>query len=141
MAQVLFYEKPGCINNTRQKKILRQAGHTVVAMNLLTENWTEKGSELRAFFADKPVHEWFNRSAPVIKQGIIDPEKVTAEQAISLMQADPLLIRRPLMQSGSQKMAGFNEQEVMRWIGLATVSSASDLENCPKHHLSQCSHG
>jgi nitrogenase-associated protein len=141
MAQVLFYEKPGCINNTRQKEILRQAGHTVVAMNLLTENWATKENELRSFFADKPVHEWFNRSAPAIKQGIIDPKKVTAEQAISLMQSDPLLIRRPLMQSGNQRMAGFNEQEVMRWLGLATVSIASDAEICSKHHLTPCSHG
>jgi hypothetical protein len=30
MATVHFYEKPGCINNTRQKKILAAAGHEVL---------------------------------------------------------------------------------------------------------------
>ena len=71
MARIVFYEKPGCINNVRQKKLLRQAGHTIVARNLLSENWSADASQLQAFFAGKPVSEWFNRSAPAIKQGLI----------------------------------------------------------------------
>jgi hypothetical protein len=39
MATVTFYEKPGCINNTRQKKLLVAVAHQVVALNLLTEAW------------------------------------------------------------------------------------------------------
>ena len=50
MATVTFYEKPGCINNTRQKKLLAAAGHQVVAKNLLTEVW--QAERLRAFFGD-----------------------------------------------------------------------------------------
>jgi hypothetical protein len=37
MATITFYEKPGCINNTRQKKLIAAAGHQVIAKNLLTE--------------------------------------------------------------------------------------------------------
>jgi len=48
MATVTFYEKPGCINNTRQKKLLAAAGHQVVALNLLTEAW--QPDRLRPFF-------------------------------------------------------------------------------------------
>ena len=40
MATVTFYEKPGCANNTRQKKLLAAAGHQVIAKDLLTEDWT-----------------------------------------------------------------------------------------------------
>ena len=31
MATVTFYEKPGCVTNARQKRMLEAAGHTVVA--------------------------------------------------------------------------------------------------------------
>ncbi|PJC70634.1 MAG: arsenate reductase family protein, partial [Zetaproteobacteria bacterium CG_4_8_14_3_um_filter_59_5] len=48
MALITFYEKPGCINNTRQKKLLKQAGHRLVEMNLLSEPWTAAG--LRPYF-------------------------------------------------------------------------------------------
>ena len=53
MATVTFYEKPGCINNTRQKKLLAAAGHQVEVKNLLTEAW--QAERLRAFFGDMPV--------------------------------------------------------------------------------------
>ncbi len=141
MAQIIFYEKPGCINNTKQKKLLREAGHTVIAKNLLTENWSENPLNLLTFFNEMPVSEWFNRSAPAIKQGIINPEALDTHQAISVMLADPLLIRRPLMQVGSEKRAGFNQQDIEQWIGLSPHRDKTDLENCPRTHETVCEHG
>ena len=131
MAQVDFYEKPGCINNTRQKQLLAAAGHRVEAHNLLTEPWTAQ--RLRGFFGELAVTEWFNRSAPRIKSGEVVPEGCTAEQALALMVDDPLLIRRPLMAVGEERRVGFDPQAVEAWIGLgAETTGNSDLEACPR---------
>jgi nitrogenase-associated protein len=62
MARIVFYEKPGCGNNTKQKVLLAAAGHEVIARNLLTEPWTQE--RLLEFFGARPVAEWFNRAAP-----------------------------------------------------------------------------
>lgn len=64
MAKITFYEKPGCGNNTRQKALLIDAGHEVIARNLLTEPWTAE--QLLVFFNGLPVAEWFNRAASQI---------------------------------------------------------------------------
>ncbi len=141
MAQIIFYEKPGCINNSRQKKLLRAAGHIVVAKDLLAEDWSSSPELLREFFSGKPVAQWFNHSAPAIKQAIINPDTLDEQQAINLMQADPLLIRRPLMQVGCEKMAGFIEQDVDQWIGLSAKQTHDDLESCPKTQQPSCDHG
>jgi nitrogenase-associated protein len=130
MATVYFYEKPGCANNTRQKKLLADAGHQVVALNLLTEAWQE--NRLRAFFGDLAVRDWFNYSAPPLKYGEIDPDSLTEQQALTLMVQNPLLIRRPLMQVGDSLMAGFDQQAVDDWIGLKKVDTGQDLESCPR---------
>jgi len=132
MATVTFYEKPGCINNTRQKKLLAAAGHQVVARNLLTEVWHP--DRLRAFFGTLAVLDWFNYSAPAIKYGEIDPENLTELEALTLMLENPLLIRRPLMQAGDSLMAGFDQQAVNKWIGLQKTGTTStpDLESCPR---------
>lgn len=130
MATVNFYEKPGCINNTRQKKLLAAAGHQVIAKNLLTEGWQPE--RLRAFFGALAVRDWFNYSAPAIKLGEIAPEKLTEQQALALMVENPLLIRRPLIQVGDRLMAGFDQQAVDAWIGLTEIEAAADLESCPK---------
>jgi len=130
MATVTFYEKPGCSNNTRQKKLLAAAGHQVVARNILTEAW--QSERLRAFFGALPVRDWFNYSAPAIKQGEIEPDKLTEQQALALMLENPLLIRRPLMQVGDSLVAGFDQQAVDNWIGLQKIETIVDLESCPR---------
>jgi nitrogenase-associated protein len=129
MATVYFYEKPGCINNTRQQKLLAAAGHQVVALNLLTEAW--QADRLRTFFGEMAVRDWFNYSAPPIKYGEIDPDKLSEQQALALMVYNPLLIRRPLMQVGDSLMAGFDQQAVDKWIGLETTETRQNIESCP----------
>jgi len=110
MAKIRFFEKPGCINNARQKTLLEAAGHTVDARNLLAYHW--KAAELRAFFGDRPIVEWFNLSAPRIKSGEMLPGQLDEGSALTLMSADPLFIRRPLMHSGERRMSGFDPVSV-----------------------------
>jgi nitrogenase-associated protein len=139
MATVTFYEKPGCSNNNRQKKLLAAAGHQVVAKNLITEAW-EPG-RLRAFFGALAVRDWFNYSASSIKHGEFEPDNLTEQEALALMLENPLLIRRPLMQVGDSLMAGFEQQTVDNWIGLQKMEANQDLESCPRTLAqSSCDH-
>lgn len=139
MATVTFYEKPGCANNTRQKKLLEAAGHRVVALNILTEPW--QAERLRMFFGKLAVRDWFNYSAPPIKYGEIDPDQLSEQQALALMVDNPLLIRRPLMQAGDSVMAGFDQQAVDNWIGLQETGTRQDMESCPRLSSStNCGH-
>ena len=130
MAKVIFYEKPGCINNTQQKKILRDAGHDLEVRDLLKQSWTAE--KLRPFFGDLLVVDWFNHTAPAVKSGSVNPESVTEQEAIRLMIEMPLLIRRPLMQVSEECRAGFDIQEVNDWIGLQNFKKDIDLETCPR---------
>lgn len=134
MAHVIFFEKPGCKNNTAQKAALAEAGHEVEARNLLAQPWTE--AALRPFFGDFPVAQWFNPSAPRIKSGEVDPAAMDAAAALAMMLADPLLIRRPLMQVGDERRVGFDSAAVDRWIGLE-AAALSLAEACPKGHDAQ----
>ncbi|NJL56080.1 hypothetical protein HC928_13525 [bacterium] len=135
MAIVLFYEKPGCINNTKQKKMLAAAGHQVDARSLLTESWTSQ--RLRSFFGDRPVSDWFNPSAPEVKSGAVVPEQLDAETALALMIQNPLLIRRPLMQVGDRCEVGFDQEKINTWIGLQASAAEmhQDLQSCPRTHI------
>ncbi|EKV30734.1 Nitrogenase-associated protein NifO [Caenispirillum salinarum AK4] len=134
MADVVFFEKPGCRNNTKQKAWLSASGHRVEARNLLAEHW--KAEDLAAYFGDRPVTEWFNKAAPAVKAGTVDPAAMTAEAALALMLADPLLIRRPLMRVGPERRAGFDPAAVRAWIGL-TGEDQGDMETCPSLHTTR----
>jgi nitrogenase-associated protein len=135
MATILFYEKPGCGNNTKQKIWLAASGHTVLAKNLLTEKWSAE--KLREFFGELPVEKWFNPAAPRIKSGEVNPADFDAPTALSMMLAEPLLIRRPLMEVDGECRVGFDEDAIRAWIGLNQAKPDGDIEACPKGHHSQ----
>lgn len=130
MATVIFWEKPGCKGNAKQKAILLASGHQLDVRNLLTERWDEP--TLRLFFGSKAVSVCFNPSNPQIKSGQLDPKSLSQEEALKLMVAEPLLIVRPLMQVGDQYVAGFDVDEVDAWIGLkGQTLTGEDPRNCP----------
>lgn len=129
MATVHFYEKPGCTNNAKQKGLLQAAGHTVIAHNLLDVQWQEQPEKLRAFFGNTPVCEWFNYSAPAIKHGEIDPHQLCELEALSLLQKQPILIRRPLIEADGCLFAGFSAEQLE---SLLQVRVQEQMERCSK---------
>ena len=135
MATVVFYEKPGCGNNTKQKVWLAASGHTVLAKNILTEKWS--AVRLLAFFGELPVTQWFNPAAPRVKSGEVSPAALDAQTALGLMLAEPLLIRRPLMEVDGEFRVGFDTDAVRAWIGLNDAKPDGDIEDCPRGHLAQ----
>lgn len=127
MATVLFYQKPGCSTNARQIRALEAAGHQVIAKSLLTEPWT--APDLLTFFGDTPVASWFNPAAPRIKSGELHPAAIDPAGALTLMLDDALLIRRPLVDAGGARCAGFDREPVLSLLGGA---SRGDLQGCTR---------
>ena len=139
MAHVVFYEKPGCINNTKQKNWLEAAGHTVEAHSILEHAWSSE--ELRPFLRGDEPAGWFNRTAPVIKSGELDPDSFSESDALTAMVETPILIKRPLIKIGEIQLQGFDKEEVAQLIGLSaapgqeeTVAKldADNLTVCPQ---------
>jgi nitrogenase-associated protein len=127
VAEITFYQKPGCKTNARQKQMLEAAGHAVTARSLLTEPWTAE--RLLGFFGSTPVTSWFNPAAPRVKSGEIDPATIDAAAALASMLDDPLLIRRPLVEANGQRCAGFDREPVTSLLGSA---ADPDAENCSR---------
>lgn len=110
MKLVVFYEKPFCAANAKQKQILRQSGCTLIERNLLEHGLDVDG--LRSFMGDKPVVDWFNPAAPAIKNGFVIPKILDEAEAMVLLMSDPILICRPLMIIGTEKLCGFDTVKV-----------------------------
>lgn len=131
MTHLVFFEKPGCGGNARQRAALEAAGHTLERRNLLTAHWTP--DSLLAFLTPLPVPDWFNRAAPHVKSGEIKPDALDAQAALALLLQDPLLIRRPLMQrtDNDSRHVGFDTVAVDAWVGLGTnPAPGAPLEGC-----------
>ncbi|HET9954500.1 MAG TPA: ArsC/Spx/MgsR family protein, partial [Polyangiaceae bacterium] len=105
-------------------------GHTLEVRDLLSWPWDE--ASLSIFLTPLPVPEWFNRAAPRVKSGDVVPERLERHEAIALLLAEPLLIRRPLMAlPNGDRMVGFETDRVQAWIGLGgDVPTGRSLESC-----------
>jgi nitrogenase-associated protein len=114
MKIVIFYEKPGCAANAKQKRMLREAGCMVIERNLLEHGMNAEA--LQSFFEHLPVSRWFNPNAPKIKSGEIDPARLSESAALQLLLMEPILIRRPLMVVVGRKMCGFDREKVERFL-------------------------
>ncbi len=137
MTHIVFHEKPGCGGNAKQRAALEAAGHTLERHSLLDAGWTR--DTLMPYLAELPVSQWFNRAAPRVKSGEIVPEALDADVALALLLAEPLLIRRPLMQRpDGARLVGFDTDAVDRFVGLtpvapgvaATAERPASLEGC-----------
>lgn len=137
MTQVLFYEKPGCLSNARQKTLLAGLGHRLTVRNLLAEPWTPE--RLRPFFGARPVCDWFNLAAPRVRSGEVLPDALDETAALALMVADPLLIRRPLIALGGEsdgaapvlRDCGFAAGALLEALGV-TLGPDEDLQSCSR---------
>jgi nitrogenase-associated protein len=116
MADIVFYAKPGCLTNRRQQALLRRLGHRVTVRDLLSEPWTAE--RLYEFLKSLPIIEWFNLAAPAIKLGTLDPAGLDASAALRLLVDDPVLIRRPLMETGDDRYAGFESSQMQTQLGI-----------------------
>ncbi|WP_295392988.1 ArsC/Spx/MgsR family protein [uncultured Thiodictyon sp.] len=127
--ELVFYEKPGCLSNARQKARLVAVGHCLEVRNLLAELWTAE--RLRPFFGARPVAEWFNPSAPRIRAGEVEPAALSESEALALMVADPLLIRRPLIETAGLCDCGFEPGPVLSALGVE-LEDGEDLQSCSR---------
>lgn len=137
MATIIFYEKTGCVNNTKQKQILELAGHKLETVHIIQYHWTK--IELLSFFEGLPVKDWFNKNAPTVQNGNVIPESFTPESAVEAMLEDHLLIRRPLMVIDGEKVVGFDKEYLDIKIGLNPASNPriysilnENLIDCPQ---------
>ena len=130
MTHIVFFEKPGCGGNARQRAALHAAGHTLERRDLLTQRWTAQS--LSPFLQGLPVADWFNRAAPRVKSGEVNPDVLDRDTALALLLAEPLLIRRPLMQRADtgSRLVGFDPAAVHAWVGLNDAALPRALEGC-----------
>jgi len=125
--KIIFYEKPGCLGNKKQKELLKANGLEFEVKSILDTKWDKK--TLESFFVGLEKNEIVNETAPKIKNGEIDLNSVTKEQLIYKMINDPILIKRPLLIVEDSKICGFD---------MARLNDVLDLKLDTKKQIGTC---
>lgn len=133
--KIIFWEKPGCMGNARQRALLATGGHEIEVRSLPGHAWTR--DELSPFLEGLAVPDWFNRGARRVKEGDIDPDAMDSETAYSVLLADPILVKRPLLEIAGHKKLGFDLEWIESKVGPFPSTErvnrvrGEDLTACP----------
>ncbi len=125
--KIVFYEKPGCLGNKKQKELLKENGLEFEVKSILDTKWDKK--TLESFFIGLEKHEIVNETAPKIKKGEIDLNSITKEQLIYKMISDPILIKRPLIIVGDSNICGFDIAKLNKFLNL-NLSTTNKIGVC-----------
>ena len=134
MAFIQFFEKPGCINGEKQKRILIEAGNVLECVNILEHPWSRL--ELDPFFEDKEPSVIMNFTAPAIKKGDIVPANLHYNEAVALMIKNPILIRRPLIRVDGMSIQGFTDTRLSSYLG--SWDGMDNVVTCPNLQTISC---
>lgn len=114
MKKVIFYAKAGSEKDSEQKALLAAAGYDLDARDLTTEHWTP--AALRAFFAERPVEEWFDPLSPRVVSGEIDPSRSNPQEALVMLSVDPALIASPLVKVNGYCASALADDELLAFV-------------------------
>ncbi|WP_349573199.1 ArsC/Spx/MgsR family protein [Azotobacter salinestris] len=133
---VIFYEKPGCGGNRRQKTLLQEHGVELEVRDLLSTPWTRE--RLEPFFAGLEKDAMVNTAAPKIKSGEVDVAALSRDELIEKMLAEPLLIKRPLLEVGETLVCGFDIPRLNALLNVAmpvpeAIDSCLKTDKCSSH--------
>lgn len=125
--QVIFYEKPGCAGNERQKMLLTRQGISFQTKSLLDTAWNT--DTLKQFFAGLEKKEMINKFAPRVKKGEIDISKLSKDELLNLMVDEPILIKRPLIEIGENKICGFDIEKINHYLN-SDICESIKISTC-----------
>jgi ADP-ribosyl-[dinitrogen reductase] hydrolase len=130
MKKVVLYQKSGSKKAREQKDMLAAAGYEVELRDLTAEHWTSAG--LRPFFAERPVSEWFDPSAPQVLSGEIDPSRANPQQALVMFSVNPSLINGPLIKCNGRCASGLNVRELRYFLDVhASGGKPASVKHLP----------
>lgn len=113
--KVIFYEKPGCSGNAKQKKLLGLYGVAFETRSILSTPWSE--DVLNSFFNGLEKEDIINKFASKVKSGEINISDYSKEELVKLMLQEPILIKRPLLVLGDKKVCGFDVEKINKILG------------------------
>ena len=110
---MLFLEYPPCSTCQKAKKWLDEQGIAYTDRHIKEQNPTYE--ELKAWYEKSglPLKKFFNTSGLVYKNlGLKDKlPTMSEEEQLQLLASDGMLVKRPLIVSGTTVLTGFREKE------------------------------
>ena len=107
--------------------MLAAAGYEVDMRDLTGEHWTPAG--LRAYFAERPVAEWFDPPRRKSSRAR-STRRVQSAAALVMLSINPALIKSPLVKINGRCASGLDNAELKHFIATPRGGKPGSGGNC-----------
>jgi regulatory protein spx len=111
MKKIPFFWKSTCTTCRDARTFLRKD----LGIDLDERDYAKvplSASDLKALFANRDPRDYLNPRSPAFKAMGLAGKSLTLDQALGLMAKEPNLIKRPIVISGKELIAGFDRDRL-----------------------------
>jgi Spx/MgsR family transcriptional regulator len=111
-AKIKFLYKPTCTSCRKAKALLEQKGVELLSRDLAKERLS--AAELDQLIGGRDYRKFLNPRNELYRKRKMGKKPPTRSQALKLMAAEPNLIRRPVVQRGTEIVLGYDEAALVK---------------------------
>ena len=119
--RIVIYQKPTCTTCRKAKAFLEKRKADLELRDLGKDRMSVE--ELDRLIGERDYRKFLNTRNELYRTRKMGQNPPSREEALRLMAAEPNLIRRPVVQRGSEIVLGYDEEALKR---IAKPSSAGD---------------
>lgn len=130
---IVLYTSPGCSSCRKVKQWLKDHQLEYTEKNIFKTILNKDEIKYLLVRSENGTDDLISKRSKIIQEGKIDLDSMTLNDLVDFIQANPSILRRPIILSGKLLQIGYDEEEIGAFIPkeLRRIATISCNCNCP----------
>lgn len=136
---VRIYTVPSCSSCRKVKKWFYDQNIPFIEKNILSKRITDEEIKNMLLLSENGTDDIISKRSNQIKKDNVDVDSMTVNELIAFIQANPTILKRPIIVDDTKMVVGYNPDEISTFIPQARRLAAwACNDGCPQY--SDCDH-
>ena len=136
---VRIYTVPSCSSCRKVKKWFYDQNIPFIEKNILSKRITDEEIKNMLLLSENGTDDIISKRSNQIKKDNVDVDSMTVNELIAFIQANPTILKRPIIVDDTKMVVGYNPDEISTFIPQARRFAAWACNDaCPQYN--DCDH-
>ena len=136
---VRIYTVPSCSSCRKVKKWFYDQNIPFIEKNILSKRITDEEIKNMLLLSENGTDDIISKRSNQIKKDNVDVDSMTVNELIAFIQANPTILKRPIIVDDTKMVVGYNPDEISTFIPQARRFAAWACNDaCPQYK--DCDH-
>ena len=136
---VRIYTVPSCSSCRKVKKWFYDQNIPFIEKNILSKRITDEEIKNMLLLSENGTDDIISKRSNQIKRDNVDVDSMTVNELIAFIQANPTILKRPIIVDDTKMVVGYNPDEISTFVPQARRFAAWACNDaCPQY--TDCDH-